>query len=126
MSRLFGTDGIRGTANEYPLTAEVVFGIGRAVASIFGNSSMPTKIIIGRDTRESGAMIEHALTSGICSAGADACLAGVLPTPAVAYLTASTNTAAGIVISASHNPFYDNGIKIFDKTKLFCINVYKA
>jgi phosphoglucosamine mutase len=114
MGRLFGTDGIRGVAKEYPLTAQTVFGIGRAVASIFGDAARPTKIIIGRDTRESGDMIENALTSGICSLGADAYVAGILPTPAVAYLTSSTNAAAGIVISASHNPFYDNGIKIFN------------
>jgi phosphoglucosamine mutase len=114
MGRLFGTDGIRGVANEYPLTAEAVFGIGRALASFFSDSAIPTKIIIGKDTRESGDMIEDALVSGICSIGTDACLAGILPTPAVAYLTASTDAAAGIVISASHNPFYDNGIKIFD------------
>ena len=114
MRRLFGTDGIRGVANEYPLTTEAVFGIGRAVALFFGGSSIPTKIIIGKDTRQSGDMIEDALASGICSVGADPCLAGILPTPAVAYLTSSTDASAGIVISASHNPFYDNGIKIFD------------
>ena len=114
MGRLFGTDGIRGAANEYPLTAETVFGIGRAVASFFSGSAIPTKIIIGKDTRESGDMIEDALASGICSVGADACLAGILPTPAVAYLVSSNDAAAGIVISASHNPFHDNGIKIFD------------
>jgi phosphoglucosamine mutase len=114
MGRLFGTDGIRGAANEYPLTAEAVFGIGRAVASFFGDSAIAAKIIIGKDTRESGDMIEDALASGICSVGADACLAGILPTPAVAYLVSSTHAAAGIVISASHNPFYDNGIKIFN------------
>ncbi|MEJ2220869.1 MAG: phosphoglucosamine mutase [Desulfobacterales bacterium] len=114
MGRLFGTDGIRGVANEYPLTAEAVFGIGRAVASFFGDSAIAAKIIIGKDTRESGDMIEDALASGICSVGADACLAGILPTPAVAYLVSSTHAAAGIVISASHNPFYDNGIKIFN------------
>jgi len=114
MGRLFGTDGIRGVANEYPLTAEAVFGIGRAVASFFSGSAIPTKIIIAKDTRESGDMIEDALASGICSVGADACLAGILPTPAVAYLVSSNDAAAGIVISASHNPFGDNGIKIFD------------
>jgi phosphoglucosamine mutase len=114
MGRLFGTDGIRGIANKYPLTAEAVFGIGRAVASFFGDSTIETKIIIGKDTRESGDMIEDALASGICSAGMDACLAGILPTPAVAYLATSTDAAAGIVISASHNPYFDNGIKIFD------------
>jgi phosphoglucosamine mutase len=114
MGRLFGTDGIRGVANEYPLTAEAVFGIGRAIASFFGGSTIPIKIIIGKDTRESGDMIEGALAAGICSVGADACLAGILPTPAVAYLVSSSAAAAGIVISASHNPFGDNGIKIFD------------
>jgi len=114
MDRLFGTDGIRGVANEYPLTAEAVFGIGRAIASFFGASTIPPKIIIGKDTRESGDMIEDALAAGICSVGADACLAGILPTPAVAYLVSSNAAAAGIVISASHNPFGDNGIKIFD------------
>jgi len=114
MGRLFGTDGIRGVANEYPLTVEAVFGIGRAVASFFGASTRPAKIIIGKDTRESGDMIEDALASGICSVGACACLAGILPTPAVAYLVSSTAAVAGIVISASHNPFGDNGIKIFD------------
>ena len=114
MGRLFGTDGIRGAANEYPLTAEAVFEIGRAIASFFGGGATPTRIIIAKDTRESGGMIEDALASGICSAGADACLAGILPTPAVAYLVSSNDAAAGIVISASHNPFYDNGIKIFN------------
>jgi phosphoglucosamine mutase len=114
MGRLFGTDGIRGVVNEYPLTAEALFGIGRAIASFFSGSAVPAKIIIGKDTRESGDMIEDALASGISSVGADACLAGILPTPAVAYLVASNAAAAGIVISASHNPFGDNGIKIFD------------
>ena len=114
MGRLFGTDGIRGAANKYPLTAEAIGKIGRAVASIFGRSDGRAKIIIGKDTRESGEMIEDALTSGICSAGGDVSLAGVLPTPAVAHLTSSSDANAGIVISASHNPFYDNGIKIFD------------
>jgi phosphoglucosamine mutase len=84
MDRLFGTDGIRGVANEYPLTADAVFQIGRAIALFFCGSATPTKIIIGKDTRESGDMIEEALASGICSVGADACLAGILPTPAVA------------------------------------------
>ena len=114
MGRLFGTDGIRGAANKYPLTAEVIGKIGRAVASIFSSGDDRAKIIIGKDTRESGEMIEDALTSGICSAGGDVSLAGVLPTPAVAHLTSSTDASAGIVISASHNPYYDNGIKIFD------------
>jgi phosphoglucosamine mutase len=114
MGRLFGTDGIRGAANEYPLIADVIANIGRAVASTFSGAANRAKIIIGKDTRESGSMIEDALASGICSKGGDACLADVLPTPAVAQLTSSTDASAGIVISASHNPFYDNGIKIFD------------
>ena len=114
MGALFGTDGIRGAAYEYPLTVDVIENVGRGVASVFKNGGQRTKIIIGKDTRESGAMIEQALASGICSTGADVSLAGVLPTPAIAYLTSSTHAAAGIVISASHNPFYDNGIKIFD------------
>jgi phosphoglucosamine mutase len=114
MGKLFGTDGIRGAANEYPLTAEVIEEIGRAVASVFNGANNRAKIIIGKDTRLSGDMIEDALAAGICSVGGQVCLAGILPTPAVAYLTASTDASAGIVISASHNPFFDNGIKIFD------------
>ncbi len=114
MGRLFGTDGIRGAANEYPLTAEVIVNIGRAVAATFSEAGNRVKILIGKDTRESGDMIEDALATGICSTGGDVCLAGVLPTPAVAHLTSSSDASAGIVISASHNPFYDNGIKIFD------------
>jgi phosphoglucosamine mutase len=114
MGKLFGTDGIRGAAHEYPLTAEVIEEIGRAVASVFSGANNRAKIIIGKDTRLSGDMIEDALAAGIFSAGGEVCLAGILPTPAVAYLTASTDASAGIVISASHNPFFDNGIKIFD------------
>jgi phosphoglucosamine mutase len=114
MGRLFGTDGIRGAANQYPLTAEMAVRIGLAVASIFRRANGQTKIIIGKDTRESSDLLESALASGICSASADACLTGILPTPAVAYLTSATDASAGIMISASHNPFYDNGIKIFD------------
>ena len=114
MGRLFGTDGIRGAAHEYPLTAEVIEEIGRAVASVFSGANNRAKIIIAKDTRLSGDMIEDALAAGICSAGGEVCLAGILPTPAAAYLTVSTDASAGIVISASHNPFFDNGIKIFD------------
>ena len=114
MGRLFGTDGIRGTANQYPLTAEMALRVGRAVALFFGKTNAQTKIIIGKDTRRSCDMIECALASGVCSAGADACLTGILPTPAVAYLSSVTDARAGIMISASHNPYYDNGIKIFD------------
>jgi phosphoglucosamine mutase len=114
MGKLFGTDGIRGMANEYPLTAEIAVRIGRAVVSAFSSNLRHPKIIIGKDTRVSGFMLEYALASGICSAGGEAHLAGTIPTPGVAYITSNSDAAAGIVISASHNPFYDNGIKIFD------------
>jgi phosphoglucosamine mutase len=114
MGKLFGTDGIRGKASEYPITEEMVVRIGRAVALAFKDKSDPLKIIIGRDTRLSGPILESALISGICSVGTDVDLAGVIPTPGVAFLTASMEAGAGIVISASHNPFYDNGIKIFN------------
>ena len=116
MGKLFGTDGIRGLANEYPMTSEMAMKVGRAVAYFFNRKEKGSpKIIIGKDTRISGYMLEYALVSGICSMGADAYLAGVLPTPGIAYITASTDADAGIVISASHNPFYDNGIKIFKR-----------
>ena len=116
MDKLFGTDGIRGLANEYPMTSEMAMKVGRAVAYFFNRKEKGRpKIIIGKDTRISGYMLEYALVSGICSMGADAYLAGVLPTPGIAYITASTDADAGIVISASHNPFYDNGIKIFKR-----------
>jgi phosphoglucosamine mutase len=113
MNKLFGTDGIRGVANQYPMTSEMALKIGKAVAMIFKKPDAPSKIIIGKDTRISGDMLEHAVASGCCAMGSDVFLAGKLPTPAVAFLTASAGADAGIVISASHNPFYDNGIKIF-------------
>ena len=113
MGRLFGTDGIRGIANRYPMTCEMALNVGRAVASCFSNGNRRPRIVIGKDTRISGAMLEHALVSGICSVGGDACRVGVLPTPGVAHLTVSEKADAGVMISASHNPFYDNGIKIF-------------
>ncbi len=113
MGKLFGTDGIRGRTNEYPMTAETSLWVGRAVAIHFCPSGRPAKIVIGRDTRLSGDMFEAAIVAGISSAGADAVLAGVIPTPAVAFLTTALKADAGIVISASHNPYYDNGIKIF-------------
>jgi phosphoglucosamine mutase len=109
MGKLFGTDGIRGVANEYPMTPEMALKIGRAVADYVNGE----KIVIGKDTRISGDMIESAIVSGICSAGVNPYLSGVLPTPGVAFLTRSLHAAAGIVISASHNPFFDNGIKLF-------------
>jgi phosphoglucosamine mutase len=118
MRKLFGTDGIRGVANSYPITAEMALRIGRAVACIFKEGSRKHKILIGRDTRVSGPMIESALSAGICSTGVDAILAGVLPTPAISRLTLSYGCDAGIMISASHNPYQDNGIKVFSSSGL--------
>ncbi len=114
MGKLFGTDGIRGKAGEYPMTEEMAVRVGRAVAMTFKDPGKPSTIIVGRDTRLSGPMLESALVSGICSVGADAGIAGVIPTPGVAFLASSLKADAGIVISASHNPYYDNGIKIFN------------
>lgn len=116
MRKLFGTDGIRGVANSYPITAEMALQIGRAVACIFREGARKHKILIGRDTRVSGPMIESALTAGICSTGVDVMLAGVLPTPAVSGLTLKYGCDAGIMISASHNPYQDNGIKVFSSS----------
>ncbi|MCX5823025.1 MAG: phosphoglucosamine mutase [Deltaproteobacteria bacterium] len=113
MGKLFGTDGIRGVANEHPMTAEMAMNIGRATAHLFKKRGHVPKIIIGKDTRISGYMLENALVSGICSMGVHAIMVGVLPTPGIAFLTGSMRADAGIVISASHNPFQDNGIKIF-------------
>ncbi len=113
MSRLFGTDGVRGEANA-DLTPELAYRLGRAATLYFGKRSKDKpKILIGRDTRISGEMLEAALIAGICSAGGRAISVGVIPTPAVAFLVKKIQTQAGIVISASHNPFYDNGIKFF-------------
>ena len=114
MSRLFGTDGVRGVANSV-LTPELAFKLGRAVTKYFAKEGKP-EILIGRDTRLSGKMLESALAAGICSAGGDACLVGVMPTPAIAYLTSKKQATVGVVISASHNPFMDNGIKFFSST----------
>ncbi|MBU6375198.1 MAG: phosphoglucosamine mutase [Bdellovibrionales bacterium] len=132
--RLFGTDGIRGLANQYPMTGEVAMAVGRAVSHVLRDhpittqrSSLPiglkplesskpirrAKIVVGKDTRLSGYMIEQALASGICSMGADVILIGPLSTPGVAFVTQSMRADAGIMISASHNPYFDNGIKIF-------------
>ncbi len=113
MSRLFGTDGIRGRANVYPMDAMTAYKLGVAVAHLLKQDTKTPKVLIGRDTRRSGAMLEGAILAGICAAGAEAVLVGVIPTPGVAYLTRTTHCQAGIVISASHNPFVDNGIKIF-------------
>ena len=115
MNKLFGTDGIRGLANIEPMTCETVVKIGRAAAFLFKGTLGRHRIVIGKDTRLSGYMIESALTSGICSMGVDVVLVGPMPTPAVAFLTRSLRADAGIVISASHNSFEDNGIKFFSR-----------
>ncbi len=115
MGKLFGTDGIRGKANAYPMDTETAAAVGRAAARYFKTENPErAHIIIGRDTRISGDMLAFAVAAGICSAGLNVELLGVMPTPAVAYLTAASRAVAGIVISASHNPFEDNGIKLFD------------
>jgi phosphoglucosamine mutase len=112
--KLFGTDGIRGIANEPPMTPEVALRLGRAIAFVARrDESRPVRIVIGKDTRLSGYMLETALAAGICAMGGRVMLSGPIPTPAVAYLTTSMRADAGVVISASHNPFGDNGIKIF-------------
>jgi phosphoglucosamine mutase len=111
--KLFGTDGIRGVANQDPMTAEVALRLGQAVAQRFRHPERPGRIVIGKDTRLSGYMLESALQAGIVSAGADVMLVGPLPTPGIAFITWSMRADAGVVISASHNPFQDNGIKIF-------------
>jgi phosphoglucosamine mutase len=111
--KLFGTDGIRGVANQPPMTAEVAMRLGRAVARKFVGGSHRGRIVIGKDTRLSGYMLESALEAGIVSAGADVMLVGPLPTPGIAFITSSMRADAGVVISASHNPYQDNGIKIF-------------
>ena len=114
MGKYFGTDGVRGIANQHPMTAEMALAIGRATAFVLkqGHTGL-NRILVGKDTRLSGYMLENALTSGICSMGVNVLLTGPLPTPGIAYLTRSMRCVAGIVISASHNPFEDNGIKIF-------------
>ena len=115
MGRLFGTDGIRGIANVSPVDVQTALAAGKAIAHHFRkNRSHAGHVVIGQDTRRSGDMLAQAIGAGACAAGADAWMLGVAPTPAVAYLAKSTGAMAGIVISASHNPFEDNGIKVFD------------
>lgn len=111
--RLFGTDGVRGVANAEPMNSETALRLGRAVAHVFRRSPRRHKILIGKDTRVSGYMLETAMASGICSMGVDVLLVGPMPTPGIAFLTRSLRADAGVVISASHNPFQDNGIKFF-------------
>jgi phosphoglucosamine mutase len=111
---LFGTDGVRGTANVHPMTAEMALALGQAIAHVFRSRGGGTqKILIGKDTRLSGYMFEDALAAGICSMGADVIMVGPMPTPAMAFLTVDMRCKAGVMISASHNPYQDNGIKFF-------------
>ena len=114
MGNLFGTDGIRGVAGRYPMTAEMALCIGRALVSYFNSRRSAPHLIIGKDTRISGDMLAYALMAGVCSEGGDSSLIGVVPTPAVAQAAIFHNADAGVMISASHNPYEDNGIKIFD------------
>ena len=113
MGNLFGTDGIRGEANCYPMNAETAFKVGQTVAHLFKRNSHRARVVIGKDTRISGYMLESSLEAGITSMGGDPYLVGVLPTPGIAFITQSMRADAGIVISASHNPYQDNGLKIF-------------
>jgi phosphoglucosamine mutase len=114
MRNIFGTDGVRGVANVYPMTSEMAMKVGRAVAFICRQGKRRHRVLIGKDTRLSGYMLETAIASGVCSMGVDVLLVGPLPTPGIAMLTQGMRADAGVVISASHNPFQDNGIKIFD------------
>ena len=111
--RLFGTDGVRGTANVWPMTAEVALQLGQAVAHIFRGGRGSHRILIGKDTRLSGYMFEDALAAGVCSMGVNVIQVGPMPTPAMAFLTTDMRCDAGVMISASHNPYQDNGIKFF-------------
>lgn len=115
MRKLFGTDGVRGVANLEPMNSETALKLGRAVAHVFKWREGRHQIVIGKDTRLSGYMLESALTSGICSMGVDVLLVGPMPSSAVAFLTRSLQADAGVMISASHNPYQDNGIKFFSR-----------
>ncbi len=115
MKKYFGTDGIRGTANQFPMTPEVALKVGMVLGHKFTDGEHRHRVVIGKDTRLSGYVIEPALTAGFASAGMDVFLVGPVPTPAVSMITKSLRADIGIMISASHNPYYDNGIKIFDK-----------
>ncbi len=114
MSRsLFGTDGVRGRANSAPMTAEIAMRIGMAAGTVFNRGDHRHRAVVGKDTRLSGYMVEQALTAGFLSVGMDVLLLGPLPTPAVGFLTRSMRADVGVMISASHNPYEDNGIKLF-------------
>ena len=112
--KLFGTDGVRGVANIPPMTAEVALQLGRALAYVIRTSPGKDSIVVGKDTRLSGYLLEYAITAGICSMGVNVLLLGPLPTPGIAFITSSMRADAGVVISASHNPYQDNGIKFFN------------
>jgi phosphoglucosamine mutase len=112
--KLFGTDGLRGRVNEYPMTPDIALRLGMAVGQKFRNGGRKHKVIIGKDTRLSGYVFETALTSGLCAIGLDVYLVGPMPTPAISFLTRNMRADLGVVISASHNSFQDNGIKFFD------------
>lgn len=111
--KLFGTDGVRGCANTYPMTVEVALALGKAAGKIFRRHYGKHRVVIGKDTRLSCYMFENALIAGLCSMGIDTLMLGPVPTPAVAFITRAYRADAGIMISASHNPYYDNGIKFF-------------
>jgi len=118
MARMFGTDGVRGTANVAPMSPEIVMALGRAAVRVLAPTALGVKpsLVVGRDTRLSSPMLEAALTAGICSAGADVLAVGVLPTPGVAYVIRHLGAMGGVMISASHNPYMDNGLKFFSGT----------
>ena len=111
--KFFGTDGIRGRTNDTPMTAEMAQRVGQAAGAFFVRGDHRHRVVIGKDTRLSGYMMESALISGFTSVGMDVVMVGPVPTPAVAMLTRSMRADLGVMISASHNPFYDNGIKLF-------------
>ena len=111
--KYFGTDGVRGRVGQAPITADFVLKLGWAVGKVFAQEGGRSLVLIGKDTRISGYMFESALEAGLVAAGVDVRLLGPMPTPAIAYLTRTFKARAGIVISASHNPYYDNGIKFF-------------
>lgn len=111
--KIFGTDGVRGRANRFPMEVETALAIGRAAGIVFRRQGQRSRVVIGKDTRLSCYMYENALISGLCSMGVDTLMVGPLPTPGVAFITRAYRADAGIVISASHNPYYDNGIKFF-------------
>jgi phosphoglucosamine mutase len=113
MRRIFGTDGVRGVANDFPMTAEIALKLGQTIGHVIKTDHKGGRVVVGKDTRLSGYMLEYAIVSGICSMGVDVMLVGPLPTPGIAFITSSMRADAGVVISASHNPYQDNGIKIF-------------